>query len=260
MTKIERFLSYVNKLENGCWEWTGLFHRGRPEFLDEAGSHRYLAASHVSYRLFINTSINNFDQIKYKCKNSLCLNPEHMTLNKFICSIDGCKKVQWSKSYCHFHYQRVKRGILNLPEQASIQKYKQELLLQGNFICSTCKLIKIKDDFAPNKKTKFKLDSQCLLCRKNTQKITKSYILKTYNLSPEDHQKLWDSQNGKCAICKKDYSLFKKGLGVDHNHKTNKIRGLLCGKCNTGLGQFNEDPILLNEAINYIKYYTKEKI
>lgn len=47
-----------------------------------------------------------------------------------------------------------------------------------------------------------------------------------------ERQKMSDSQEQRCAICKKHESMFKKRLAVDHNHKTGKVRGLLCYRCN----------------------------
>lgn len=47
-----------------------------------------------------------------------------------------------------------------------------------------------------------------------------------------ERQKLSDAQGAKCAICQKDESSFKNRLAVDHNHKTGKVRGLLCYRCN----------------------------
>ena len=66
-------------------------------------------------------------------------------------------------------------------------------------------------------------------------------------------------QNGVCAICKKPETVTRlgklKALAVDHNHTTGKNRGLLCQKCNTGMGQFNESPELLISAAQYLRSY-----
>jgi hypothetical protein len=47
-----------------------------------------------------------------------------------------------------------------------------------------------------------------------------------------ERQKLSDAQNACCAICKSPESRFKNRLAVDHNHKSGKVRGLLCYRCN----------------------------
>jgi len=47
-----------------------------------------------------------------------------------------------------------------------------------------------------------------------------------------ERQKLYDHQEGRCAICKRHETEFAKRLHVDHNHKTGRVRGLLCFRCN----------------------------
>jgi hypothetical protein len=54
-----------------------------------------------------------------------------------------------------------------------------------------------------------------------------------YSLSNEDYQQLLDLQQGRCAICRKTpKEVNERSLSVDHNHTTNKVRGLLCRRCN----------------------------
>ena len=77
--------------------------------------------------------------------------------------------------------------------------------------------------------------------------------------SMEDYYKILESQNGVCAICKKQSNKRSnngktiKALAVDHCHKTGKVRGLLCDKCNTSLGHFCDSIEILQSAINYLK-------
>ena len=74
-----------------------------------------------------------------------------------------------------------------------------------------------------------------------------------YNLTPEDYAKMVLQQHGMCAICKrKPTGLRRDTLYVDHDHITNKVRGLLCRNCNFGLGQFNDDAAVLSRATSYI--------
>lgn len=67
--------------------------------------------------------------------------------------------------------------------------------------------------------------------------------------------KMLELQNYVCAICSLHYSNFKKSLAVDHDHHTGKIRGLLCSKCNTGIGNLKDDPKLLKKALEYLLKY-----
>lgn len=81
---------------------------------------------------------------------------------------------------------------------------------------------------------------------------------KNYGLTPTEYQVMFVKQHGCCAICgfsaedQRSHGKRKKRLEVDHCHKTRNVRGLLCGKCNTALGMFRDDPRLLLEAILYL--------
>ena len=66
---------------------------------------------------------------------------------------------------------------------------------------------------------------------------------------------MFEKQEGKCAICG---SKDEKHLCVDHSHENGKIRKLLCENCNKGLGYFRDNPLVLENAINYL-IETKEK-
>lgn len=75
-------------------------------------------------------------------------------------------------------------------------------------------------------------------------------LKKYYKITPQEYEALSAAQGGMCALCGKPPG--KRRLAVDHNHKTDRNRALLCGKCNTGLGHFNDDLELLNKAIAYL--------
>lgn len=83
-------------------------------------------------------------------------------------------------------------------------------------------------------------------CVKNTQ------LKSSYGITLSEYEMKLAEQRGNCAICERPASIFKKGLHVDHNHKTGKIRGLLCTNCNTRLVASLEDP-LLDKAKAYLQ-------
>ena len=76
-------------------------------------------------------------------------------------------------------------------------------------------------------------------------------IKKTYKISYEDWLKIWESQDGKCAICGESF-VKPSDAHTDHNHKTGKIRGLLCRNCNIAVGLFKDNPELTIKATEYI--------
>ena len=59
----------------------------------------------------------------------------------------------------------------------------------------------------------------------------------------------YDLQEGKCKIC----SEFQYRLQIDHCHTTMKLRGLICGPCNRGLGVFRDNPEALRNAARYLE-------
>ncbi len=83
-------------------------------------------------------------------------------------------------------------------------------------------------------------------------------IKNKYGLTEEDYIKMIDAQKGCCWICDTSEKDNGKRLVVDHNHVTGKVRGLLCGRCNTGIGGFRDDVELLSAAISYLKNTNSE--
>jgi hypothetical protein len=79
-----------------------------------------------------------------------------------------------------------------------------------------------------------------------------SYLQKNYLITLDEYNLIFSKQEGRCVICGKHQSEIKKALSVDHCHKTGKVRGLLCGKCNMGLGSFEDDIENLKCAILYL--------
>lgn len=76
-----------------------------------------------------------------------------------------------------------------------------------------------------------------------------------YGITLEQYQDMELSQSYLCAICRQPPEKLNgktKSLNVDHYHFSGKVRGLLCTRCNTGLGQFLDSPDLLHRAIEYL--------
>jgi hypothetical protein len=123
--------------------------------------------------------------------------------------------------------------------------------------CKTCNII------LENKKTK---SGKCLRCytkenkkaRANTPvakaKRRRNKIFAKYKITMAEYEAMSLKQSGKCAICFASPEDVRYGvLCVDHCHETGKVRGLLCVKCNTGLGRFEDKLQILKNAIHYLK-------
>lgn len=135
--------------------------------------------------------------------------------------------------------------------------------------CAKCKEIKPLSMFGTRTKFKDGKRTRCKLCEAVDQKEAKQKRLaedyegtrskerrdnlkRMFGMSLEEYDIKLQSQQGVCAICG---GLCKSGkrLAVDHNHTTGKIRDLLCGNCNGGLGKFMDNPELLIKAADYLK-------
>jgi len=130
--------------------------------------------------------------------------------------------------------------------------------------CSICNEIKDIDLFVKRNNRKSNVQPYCKEChnkktRKNYSSISmKNYDLKkNYGIDIDYYEDLFRKQNGCCKICNLHLSdinmKHKKNLCVDHCHKTNKIRGLLCDKCNRGIGLLQDDYKILFSAYKYLK-------
>lgn len=74
-----------------------------------------------------------------------------------------------------------------------------------------------------------------------------------YGITLEDYEIMYSKQSGKCLICNSfKNNKGKDGLVVDHCHTNGNVRGLLCFECNTGLGRFKDNIVLLENAIKYL--------
>ena len=86
------------------------------------------------------------------------------------------------------------------------------------------------------------------------QAYSHAHLLKRYGLTPEHFSDMLAAQGGRCAICRTDKpgGFKSRRFHVDHDHKTGKVRALLCHPCNVSLGHFKDNPSLLMEAAFYI--------
>ena len=88
------------------------------------------------------------------------------------------------------------------------------------------------------------------------KKQSRKGLLSKYGISDTEYNEILKSQNDVCAICfKKETRNRTKNLSIDHCHKTGKVRGLLCAKCNSALGHFEDNIENMKNAINYLNLY-----
>ena len=136
--------------------------------------------------------------------------------------------------------------------------------LPGEKQCTHCKDIKPVSEFSikqENYRGSPYYHSWCKACMAenrrshySTDEAYERHVCANYGLKPGQYQDMFIAQFGLCAICGKAPENGK--LQVDHCHKTNNIRELLCGHCNMLLGHANDDITVLKNAIKYLKKHS----
>jgi hypothetical protein len=122
----------------------------------------------------------------------------------------------------------------------------------GNKTCIECKITKQLSEFHFYKNKNY-YHSLCFDCKKekfrNYQKTIGRF--NRHGITKAIYDSMYLEQTGKCFTCEQPFDV----LYIDHNHKTNKIRKLLCRDCNSALGLLKENINTINNLKNYIKNY-----
>lgn len=163
-----------------------------------------------------------------------------------LCTVDKCNSPVEAKGLCKTHYVQVRRT-----GKATLRPTVLE--------CGQCGNAYQPKKYGP-------IRSICQDCFKaNETERTKQYgreyhknngLMKVYGLTIEQYKSMLEEQDYKCAICGNTadgMGAKLRNLCVDHCHTTGKIRGLLCTKCNSGLGHFRDNQEYLSNAITYLK-------
>lgn len=145
--------------------------------------------------------------------------------------------------------------------------------------CHVCKTLKDEKQFYKDQKRKGGLSNECKPCNhiraaarrarmtpeqkekqadcqkqwaiENREHRKSQELVRSYGISLEDFNRLVDEQGGVCAICQRS----NKKLVVDHDHKTGKVRSLLCFRCNIAIGLLEDSPKLATDVIKYLVFH-----
>ena len=130
--------------------------------------------------------------------------------------------------------------------------------------CKDCGITKPLEDFNIQRRNKDGRQCYCKDCGKKRwaeyskdpkvkQRQRELNLLRQYNLTQVQFDKILEKQGGKCAICPRTEPSGSGTWHVDHDHESNKVRGLLCMHCNRALGYFMDSPGLLQQAELYLQ-------
>ena len=164
--------------------------------------------------------------------------------------------VQYKPTCCFHKAKKEKDGFQYQCIDCSKQYHAKRYIEQKDKL--KVQLKKYKEE------NKEKLEVASLLWKKNNPDKVKQYqrtsnLRKNFGLSMDEYEQMLEKQNNLCAICEKPETFIHHQtketarLAVDHCHKTNKVRKLLCKSCNTALGLFKDDIGVMENAVQYLK-------
>jgi hypothetical protein len=142
----------------------------------------------------------------------------------------------YCSGYCKQVAQHVKAG--RFTKETALKR----LALRGATVpCARCGVAVTITRRVRNPEAPQYCSYDCSVRNRNTHDYHRNTVLKyLYNITIEDYDAMFAAQNGLCAICNEP----PKGrrFSVDHNHKTGRVRGLLCNPCNIAVGHFEANP------------------
>jgi hypothetical protein len=146
--------------------------------------------------------------------------------------------------------------------------------------CNTCSVEKLESDFYRQKDSPDRLQYRCKNCTKAASEKTRlanpekhreyrktfrrlhptrlrefQWRLQGIRLTYPEYIELKTIQQNRCAICREHESNLNRPLFVDHDHHTKEVRGLLCDRCNRGLGFFKDNTYNLSNAVKYLSNF-----
>lgn len=160
-----------------------------------------------------------------------------------MCSVDGCEQPHVGNGLCRKHYMRSYAREKSATERA-----------ESPHVCERCGVV-----FFP---VRYKTDRSRFCSRACKEKartasgraavdVRKSYFKTRYGLTVEQVEEMAEAGCGICGTT--EWMGRHNRPHVDHDHKTGKVRGILCSECNTGLGKFKDDPALTQAATAYLE-------
>jgi hypothetical protein len=209
------------------------------------------------------------------------------------CAVEGCVKPYLAGGYCEMHYARlrttgsagpVERVRAAQREQCSVRSCAETSSAKGLCPKHYQRFVRFGDPLhvptgahpdGPIRNCKWcgkefdrRIGGRLLCCSERCRRIVERLVnsIGRYSLTIDRYREMWVAQNGVCKLCRGEPSGRAIVLAIDHDHTCcpgqsscgECVRGLLCDRCNNGLGCFGDDPELLRTAAAYIEASTRK--
>ena len=115
--------------------------------------------------------------------------------------------------------------------------------------CTGCQRVLSTALFTRKKGNRDGLEARCIECRAHARRLSE------YDLTPQEYLRMGYAQNWECAICRTPMSELDHGLVVDHDHRTGRVRMLLCREDNLVIGIAREEPWRLRRCAEYTELW-----
>jgi len=176
------------------------------------------------------------------------------------CATRGCTAGAYTKGLCKCHWQAQYMPAYRLAtkdrERARRRDNKDRYTRSPKAVAARLSYMKTYAKTPVYKK------AQAAYRARNREKILKqrrgSNYKSKYGITVEDYERMLRSQRGRCKICRRKASEFKRRLHVDHCHITGKVRGLLCAGCNLAVGHLEKDPVRAAAILAYLADHTSD--
>ena len=162
-----------------------------------------------------------------------------------MCKTKKCSKCGGNKSLNDFHTRKVsKDGRAYLCKECNNRRNKKySESKQGKKVIETY-YRKNRDKILQRGRAHYRTE-------RGRDVKRRGHFKQRYGITLEQHEQLYVIQNGCCKICGEPVAYDK--VCVDHDHKTNMIRGLLCNRCNTGIGLLGDTLEKIMRAVRYLE-------
>lgn len=151
-----------------------------------------------------------------------------------ICAVEACDRPVVAWAMCERHYRRALKGR------------------DSERRCRFCgAVIDVNDHAKKVFCSKSCRDQERLSRQREDNRL--GHLKRTFGITPEQFEEMLHRQGRKCAICGGVWQEATRNWTVDHDHKTGKVRGILCQNCNAGIGMLGDDPATLRAALRYLK-------